>query len=274
MQNELVTITPAMQPNEERSVELWTYLMQGDCLEKMKEIPDNYVDMIMCDLPYGTTACAWDVVIPLPELWAAYNRIGRDNTPFVLTASQPFTSALVSSNFRAFKYGWVWEKEQGTGFANAKKMPLKSHEDVCVFYRRPPQYVPQGLVPCVRHRHHGTEDVGRALGKNGLHGKDFTQEWGNYPKSVIRFPRDQNKMHPTQKPVALMEYLIKTYTNPGDIVLDNCMGSGTTGVACVNTGRNFIGIEKDEKYFAIAKERIENAKLQLVTRCDGSRGTD
>lgn len=188
----------------------------------------------------------------------------KPNAAIVLTASQPFTTALIASNLREFRYCWVWEKEQGTGFANAKKMPLKSHEDVAVFYAKPPNYVPQGLVPCTKVRQHAASDVGRALGTNGLHGKTFTQEFSNYPKSVIRFPRDRNKDHPTQKPVALMEYLIRTYTNEGEVVLDNTMGSGTTGVACVSTGRKFIGIEMDEGYYKIAKARIAESVSKIA----------
>ena len=234
-------------------------LMHGDCLALMREIPTGSVDMILCDLPYGTTACSWDSVIPFDLLWAQYRRVSKPHAVIVLTASQPFTTGLIASNMRDFRYCWVWEKKQGTGFGNSKKMPLKSHEDVVVFYRSPPTYNPQGLVPCSRTRKHSSGDVGRALGANGLHGKVFTQEFSNYPKSVVRVARDRNKLHPTQKPVALMEYLIRTYTNEGDTVLDNCMGSGTTGVACRNTNRKFIGIEQDAKYFAIAHERILNA---------------
>lgn len=232
------------------------HLMLGDCLERMKEIPDGSVDMILCDLPYGTTACKWDSVIPFESLWAEYRRVTKPNAAIVLTASQPFTTALIASNLSEFKYCWVWEKEQGTGFGNSKKMPLKSHEDVAVFYRSHPAYNPQGLIPHKRERKHTSSSVGRALGQNGLHGKTFTQEFANYPKSVLKIPRDRNKIHPTQKPVALMEYLIRTYTNEGETVLDNTMGSGTTGVACKNLGRKFIGIEMDEIYFNTAKERI------------------
>lgn len=228
-------------------------------MEVMQYIPDKSVDLVLCDLPYGTTACAWDSVIPFGELWAEYRRVTKPNAAIVLTASQPFTTALIASNLAEFKYCWVWEKEQGTGFGNSKKMPLKSHEDVAVFYRSPPAYNPQGLVPHTRERKHAPSSVGRALGQNGLHGKSFTQEFANYPKSILKIPRDRNKVHPTQKPVALMEYLVRTYTNEGDTVLDNTMGSGTTGVACMNTGRKFIGIERDPAYFEIAQQRIYSA---------------
>lgn len=239
-------------------------LYQGDCLELMAQIPDGSVDMILCDLPYGTTACKWDSVIPFEPLWAHYKRVIKRNGAVVLTASQPFTTALISSNTKDFRYCWVWEKDQGTGFANAKKMPLKSHEDVVVFYTNPPNYAPQGLVPCGKIKQHTASDVGRSLGANGLHGKPFVQEFSNYPKSVIRFQRDRNKIHPTQKPVALMEYLIRTYTNEGETVLDNTMGSGTTGVACMNTERRFIGIEQDVKYFETARDRIDQADTARI----------
>ena len=157
-------------------------LMQGDCLELMKDIPDASVDMILCDLPYGTTACKWDTVIPFEPLWEQYRRVAKRNAAIVLTASQPFTTALIASNMMDFRYCWVWEKEQGTGFGNSKKMPLKSHEDVAVFYRSPPKYNPQGIQPCKRERKHSPSDVGRYLGANGLHGKAFMQEFTNYPK--------------------------------------------------------------------------------------------
>ena len=229
----------------------------------MATLPDASIDMVMCDLPYGTTACAWDSVIPFDALWAQYRRVVKRNGAIVLTAAQPFTTALIASNMVDFKYCWVWEKAQGTGFGNAKKMPLRAHEDVAIFYRALPTYNPQGLVPQHRERKAETKSGGDTLGKNGLNGKPFTQEFTNWPKTVIKFSRDGGKVHPTQKPVALMEYLIKTYTNEGDTVLDNTMGSGTTGVACMNTRRNFVGIERDPKYYAIACARVFDA---LVAR--------
>jgi site-specific DNA-methyltransferase (adenine-specific) len=228
-------------------------LLQGDCLEIMPTLPALSVDLVLCDLPYGVTARnAWDAVIPFEPLWTEYNRLSRGAV--VLTATQPFAAALVLSNPAAFKYEWVWRKQQGTGFLNAKKQPLRSHEQVLVFYRAQPTYNPQmrtGFKPYVC-------KSGRATTNYGEQVSVVTESNGErYPLTVVDFGYDKNKVHPTQKPVALMEYLIRTYTNPGDTVLDNCMGSGTTGVACVNTGRNFIGIEKDPAYFAIAKERIE-----------------
>jgi len=232
------------------------WLMKGDCLERMKEIESGSVDMVLADPPYGTTACKWDSIIPLEPMWVQLKRIIKPSGAIVMTAAQPFTSVLVLSNLKMFKYDWVWEKEQGTGFGNAKKMPLRSHESVLVFYSKTTTYNPQGLTKKERVRKHKINDVGRALGANGLHGKEFKQEFSNYPKTVQKINRDRNKMHPTQKPVALMEYLIKTYTNEGEVVLDFAVGSGTTGVAARNLGRKFIGIEMDDHYFEVAKGRI------------------
>lgn len=227
-------------------------LMQGDCLELMKSIPDASVDMILCDLPYGTTQNKWDSVIPLVLLWAQYKRICKG--AIVLTAASPFDKILGVSNLKMLKQEWIWRKESGTGFLNAKKAPLKNHENVMVFYSRPGIYNPQmriGFKPytCVK--------GGETENYNPSGEVTTVSDGSRYPLTVLDFPRDKNKIHPTQKPIALMEYLIRTYTHEGMTVLDNCMGSGTTGVACVNTGRKFIGIEMDEKYFQIAKDRIE-----------------
>lgn len=245
-------------------------LINGDCLEVMPTLPSASVDLILCDLPYGTTACSWDAVIPFDRLWAEYRRIIRGNGAIVLTAAQPFTTALIASNLPMFKYCWVWEKSNASGFAHAKNMPLKNYEDVCVFSNgviahasqsknRMP-YNPQGLVyspkVCRNAPRHKEES---AFGNRPSHKDSYTQEWTNYPSQVQRFTSVSGAQHPTQKPVALMEYLIRTYTNPGDLVLDNCMGSGTTGVAAVQAGRNFIGIERDPEYFAICQKRIAEA---------------
>ena len=233
-------------------------LMMGDCLELMRDVPDQSVDMILCDLPYGTTACKWDTVIPFAPLWAAYKRVCKPNAAIVLTASQPFTSLLVASNVGAFRHAWVWEKEQGVNFQLAKVQPLKVHEDVVVFGFSSPNYYPQGLQPCsIRKSNRGK---GGKLGHvcSEAHRESYEQTAKGYPRSVVEFGRERG-LHPTQKPVALMEYLILTYTNEGDVVLDNTMGSGTTGVACVNTGRKFIGMEQDAEYFQIARARIESA---------------
>ena len=230
------------------------WLMFGDCLERMKEIPDGSVDMILCDLPYGTTKNKWDSVIPFDALWAEYRRVTKPNAAIVLTASQPFTTALAASNLRWLKYSWVWEKSAATGHVHAKRMPMKLHEDVLVFSEKTPTYNPQGLQPFNKTVRRGSNGSNWHTAAHG--NKENFQEFTNYPRSILRVPHESKRVHPTQKPVALMEYLIRTYTNEGETVLDNCMGSGTTGVACANTGRKFIGIEMDEKYFDIAKNRI------------------
>lgn len=234
-------------------------LHHGDCLDIMSAL-DGKVDMILCDLPYGTTACKWDVIIPFDKLWENYKRLIKPNGAIVLTASQPFTSALVMSNASAFRYQWVWEKDQGRNFQLCKKQPLKVHEDVVVFSFEPHQYFPQGLLRCNKIKSNKREAGGIGHMSSGKLRATYVQEWENYPKSIIKINSERG-LHPTQKPVALMEYLIKTYTNEGEIVLDNCMGSGTTGVACVNTGRRFIGIERDDNYFKIATERIAGCLL-------------
>ena len=234
-------------------------LMQGDCLEKMKDIPDKSIDMILCDLPYGTTACKWDTIIPFEPLWEQYKRIIKDNGAIVLTASQPFTSALVMSNIKMFKYCWVWNKAKAANYVNAKKQPLKIHEDIAVFCKGN-NYNPQKTIGKFRKKGGYTVNREVAVAQNPT--VSFNDTY--YPKSILNFSVAGNKdstLHPTQKPVSLFEYLIKTYTNEGDLVLDNCRGSGTTGVACVNLNRDFIGIEKDENYFKIAEQRINARTL-------------
>lgn len=243
-------------------------LHNGDCLEIMPTLAAGSIDMILCDLPYGTTACAWDSVIPIDRLWKEYWRALKPNGAVVLTAAQPFTTALIASQMKHFRYCWYWSKKAVTGFANAKKQPLRCVEDVVVFYRSLPTYNPQGLIPFNKVRKNSATVGGATVkgdhlsnGKGSLRtaGLEREQEFTNYPRQLIEFSRDSSKVHPTQKPVALMEYLIRTYTKEGDTVLDNTMGSGTTGVACRNTGRRFIGIERDEAYFAIASDRINGA---------------
>ena len=230
-------------------------LLNGDCLELMKNIPDKSIDMILCDLPYGTTHNKWDTVIPFDKLWAQYKRIIKDNGAILLFSQMPFGASLIMSNPKMFRYEWIWEKNCPVGFLNAKKMPLRKHENILVFYKHLPTYNPQGLIKLDE----PIQEEGSANrnGKNyGVADKSFIRTHKNYPTDIITFSKDSG-YHPTQKPVDLLEYLIKTYTNEGDLVLDNCMGSGSTGVACVNTNRDFIGMELDEEYFKIACERIE-----------------
>jgi len=235
-------------------------LFLGDCLEVAKEIPDNSVDLILTDLPYGTTACRWDIIIPFAPLWEQYKRIRKDTTPIVLTASQPFTSLLINSNFEEFRYEWIWEKPQGTNPLNAKIMPLKAHENIVVFYKKTPIYNP---IMTKGKPYKGFYDENKTIGE--IYDNQISQHKENlgtrYPKSVIKFSQSREGLHPTQKPLELMEYLIQTYTNPEAVVFDSCMGSGTTGVAAKKLNRSFIGIEKEEKYFEIAKKRIDNVMI-------------
>lgn len=237
-----------------------------DCLEGMKRIPDKSIDMILADLPYGTTNCKWDTIIPLEPLWEQYERIIKDNGAVVLTASQPFSSALVMSNPKLFRYEWVWDKKNPTNFAMAKKQPLKYHETILVFAKKQTEYYPikwrgkpnhkQGLLK----NDQQSEVYGKIKRtKDNLSGM-------KYPRSIIEISKhsSQGGLHPTQKPVALFEYLIKTYTDEGAIVLDNVMGSGTTAIAAMNTNRNFIGFELDETYFNIANERIEKSLERVI----------
>lgn len=241
-------------------------LLNGDCLDLMPTLPAASVDLILCDLPYGTTACAWDAVIPFEPLWREYRRIAKPNAAIVLTASQPFTSALGASNLPLLKYAWFWRKTRATGHLNAKKMPMKDVEEVLVFYGALPTYNPQGLKPLNKVQRNSASHIARGVSSDatsvvtgGITKLEYTQESTGYPRQVLDVPSEGATVHPTQKPVALMEYLIRTYTNPGDTVLDNCMGSGTTGVAAMQSGRKFIGIERDPDYFAICQKRIAEA---------------
>lgn len=232
-------------------------LILGDCLEKMREIPDGSVDMILCDPPYGTTACKWDSVIPFAPLWEQYERIIKDDGAIVLFGNEPFSSQLRLSNLKNYKYDWVWDKKRGSNFATVKIRPFNSFENIMVFYKKQPTYNPQmwKSTPYTCNQGYVGETKQTGLYRDNV----ITVNNGDrYPLTILSFSKETG-LHPTQKPVALLEYLIKTYTNEGDVVLDNCMGSGSTGVACVNTGRNFIGIELDEKYFNIAKERIDKS---------------
>ena len=236
----------------------YDYIDCGDCLELMKEIPDKSIDLILCDLPYGTTRNKWDSVIQFEPLWEQYNRIIKDNGAIVLFGSEPFTSLLILSNLMDFKYRLTWKKDGYTNFLNAKKQPLRQIEDICVFYKNQPTYNPQfkdgkpykqlSGIP------KGNYDV--------LHCKkvETVNDGKRYPTDCVEFGKVKKTVHPTQKPVALLEYLIKTYTNEGDVVLDNCMGSGSTCVAAVNTGRHYIGFELNEEYYDIACQRLDEVE--------------
>ena len=238
-------------------------LLQGDCLELMKDIPDKSIDLILCDLPYGTTRNSWDEVIPFDKLWAQYNRIIKDNGAILLFAQGKFYVNLVSSNMKMFRYDLVWDKELVSGFLNAKRMPLRRHEQVAVFYKHLPTYNPQFTQGKPLHSK-GTSYKEKELTNNNYGDFKATDDdragsTEKYPTSIMKFqkPHPSVCVHPTEKPVALLEYLVKTYTNEGDVVLDNCMGSGSTGVACQNTNREFIGMELDEDYYKLACERIK-----------------
>lgn len=245
------------------NIKLW----HGDCLELMKGIPDGSIDMILCDLPYGVLNrnnknAKWDSVIPFCPLWEQYERIIKANGAILLFSSGMFTAELMQSNKKLWKYNLVWNKVAKTGFLNAKRMPLRQHEDICVFYKKLPVYNPQ-MIKCEPHKRNHTKGNMLKPQKNSCYGKFvetptiITDE--KYPTSIVTVSKEHcngSFFHPTQKPVTLLEYLVKTYTNEGDTVLDNCMGSGSTGVACVNTNRKFIGIELDKEYFEIAKKRI------------------
>ena len=230
----------------------------GDCLELMKDIPDKSVDMILCDLPYGTTACKWDTIIPFEPLWEQYKRIIKDNGAIVLTASQPFTSYLIISNIKWFKYCWIWNKKKGGSPLLSKIQPIRITEDIVVFGKNKVNYNPL-MTPRDKPKSRGknTGKISETTNNVFLEDKTYTEY---YPKNILEISNanQKGKIHPTQKPVALFEYLIKTYTNEGETVLDNCIGSGTTAIACINTNRNFIGIEKDKCYFDISNKRIEN----------------
>lgn len=234
-------------------------LMHGDCLELMKELPDANVDMILCDLPYGTTQNKWDSVIDLPKMWEQYRRICRG--AILLSAQTPFDKVLGASNLGMLRYEWIWEKTNPTGHLNANRAPMKAHENILVFYQRQPTYNPQKTSGHTRKSAVKRKDITQSYGRQSFTELSYSSE-ERYPRSVLTFASDKqrSKLHPTQKPLAMMEYLVRTYTNEGDVVLDNCMGSGTTGVACVNTGRDFIGMEMNAEYFAIAQGRIAAAK--------------
>ena len=236
-------------------------ILHGDCLEMLKQIPDDSIDMVLCDLPYGTTQCKWDSIIPFEPLRAEYNRVCKKNAPMVFTASQPFTSQLINSNIKNFKYTWVWEKSKATGYLNAKRMPMRAHEDVCVFYRKPPVYNP-------RMRQGDPYNKGKAHRPTEVYGSQTATLVKNdtglrYPRTVVYFKTAESEgkvHHPTQKPVELFKYLIETYSNEGDIILDSCIGAGTTALAAIQSGRHYVGIELEEKYVSITNQRIKDLK--------------
>tara|TARA_B100000212_G_C27280206_1_gene492742 strand:+ start:31 stop:765 length:735 start_codon:yes stop_codon:yes gene_type:complete len=241
-------------------------LIHGDCLEEMKKIQDNSIDMILCDLPYGTTACKWDTVINFDLLWEQYRRIIKDRAAIVFFGSQPFTSNLVMSNPKWFRYEWIWQKEKGANFGNVKYHPLKYHENIIVFSKKAHKYKPQMEK---REEKNKRKNKPRLTNVRVQFGKPFIAytKTSNldfkYPSSIQKYTSVRKAIHPTQKPILLLEYLLKTYTDENDLVLDNCMGSGSTGIAAKNLKRSFIGIEKDETYYKIAKERIENHRSLL-----------
>ena len=247
-------------------------LRYGDTIEQMKLIPDKSIDAIVCDLPYGTTACKWDSVIPFDKLWEQYERIIKPNGAIVLTAQQPFTSALIISNTKIYKYNWHWNKVKPSSFFNAKNSPMKKIEDICVFSfgaiangsKNLMKYNPQGLIECGKIRPPKNDSVPNqsTIGKRPSRANAYKQEFTNYPTDLIEFSFEQKPIHPTQKPISLMEYLILTYSNENDTILDNTFGSCTTGIACINTNRNFIGIENNMDYFNISLKRVEEKRKE------------
>lgn len=238
----------------------------ADCLEFMKQLPDKSIDMILCDLPYGTTACKWDTIIPFEPLWEQYKRIIKDNGAIVLTASQPFTTKLINSNFEMFKYEIIWEKDKPTNFMLLQKQFGKVHENILIFYKEQCIYNPI-KIPANPNKIDKRKRFNDYIAKDGVMPKmnlyRVPDNGLRYPDSILYFKRDEYTIHPTQKPVALFEYLIKTYTNEGDLVLDNCSGSGTTAIACLGTNRKYICIEKDEVYYKKSLERVEEYNKQL-----------
>lgn len=234
-------------------------IYNGDCLELMKDIPDKSIDMILCDLPYGMTDCKWDVVIPFDKLWEQYNRITKKNAAIILTAIQPFASMLIMSNLKNYRYEWIWEKDNKTGFLNAKKYPLRAHENILLFANELPEYYPQ-MTPGKKYYYGGNTHC-ECYGKENYAQTQKVQRVGRFPISIIKFKTDRKK-HPTGKPVPLFEYFIRTYSQERDLVLDNCIGSGTTAIACINTKRDYIGIEKENKYYLDCLKRIENLQKQ------------
>jgi len=246
-------------------------ILLGDCLELMKDIPNGSIDMILCDLPYGTTQNKWDVIIPLDKLWEEYERIIKDNGMICLTSAEPFTSTLITSNKKLFKYDLIWDKKLSSGFLNAKRMPLRRHEQILCFYKNLPIYNPE-MVTRGKVRKKGiTTETGKHTSNYGKFENSVVENNEYYPTSIIEVSNAnrKDKLHPTEKPIELFEYLIKTYSNEGDLVLDNCAGSCTTAIAALNTNRNYICIEKEERYYNIGLKRVkewhENKKIETQT---------
>ncbi|MEW4402188.1 site-specific DNA-methyltransferase [Enterococcus sp. AN402] len=234
-----------------------------DCIKGMKKIPDGSIDCIICDLPYGTTACSWDTIIPFENLWEQYNRITKEKSPIVLFGAEPFSTLIRMSNLKQFKYDWYWLKNNVTGFTFAKTQPMRQIETISVFGKSTPNYYPQGIVKIEKKTKNQSCKKDTVV-SNRLRGKEFVQEYTGYPKNILRYDKEsKGTFHPTQKPVALLEYLIKTYTKENDVVLDNCMGSGTTAIACLNTNRRFIGFETNEDYYRQSLDRIKNNVTQV-----------
>lgn len=244
------------------SVQRQIRLHHGDCLVGMSRVGTGTVDLILCDLPYGTTNCAWDTVLPFQPLWKQYRRVLKPRGAVVLTATQPFATELINSARNLFRYDLVWDKQRTVGFAQCRRQPLRAHELILVFYRRQPVYNPQGLIQLEKPRRRPA----RQKGGNVYHGlnRECIQEYTNYPRSILRFPFRGRREHPTQKPLEMMEYLIRTFTDPGGLVMDNCMGSGTTAVAALNSGRRFVGFELDERYYKIACRRVADRAAELT----------
>lgn len=239
-------------------------IYQGDGLKGMEIYPNGSIDMILCDLPYGMTDCKWDSCLDFSELWEQYERVIKSNGAIVLTSSQPFTTKLIQSNKKLFCYCWYWQKNISTGFAFSKYQPLRCMEDICVFYKRCPTYNPQGVIfhenPLISRGRKCSKDC---VYKSSTLSNDTKQYYSNYPKNLLQFKCERG-LHPTQKPVALFEYFIRTYTQPGETVLDNCMGSGTTAIACMRSGRNFTGFEIDRDYYMTAQKRIADELSKAV----------
>ena len=241
-------------------------IIQGDCLQVMKDIPDKSIDMILCDLPYGTTACKWDVVIPFEPLWEQYKRIAKDNAAIVLFGSEPFSSLLRVSNLSMYRYDWIWDKKIPSGMTYARFQPMRQHESISVFSIAKAQYIPQMIKRDKPIKSGGQKNLNSEstnIDQYKVEGFSCTYNEKN-PTTILQFDKvRRGSKHPTQKPVALFEYLIKTYTNEGELVLDNCAGSGTTGVACIRTGRNYILIEKEEKYYNVIQDRIQGELFKI-----------